>query len=73
LPQVSVIQHPITDYYIQPQPFLLDYKYLETGTEQLVGYGTAHLDVAWSLAVTTSGMLTKPKLESVAFVEAVWD
>lgn len=73
LPQVSVIQHPITDYYIQPQSFLLDYKYLETGTEQLVGYGTAHLDVAWSLAVTTSGMLTKPKLESVAFVEAVWD
>jgi hypothetical protein len=30
-------------------------------------------DVSWSLAVATTGKLTKPKLESVTFVEIVWD
>jgi hypothetical protein len=41
--------------------------------DQLVGYGTANLDVSWSLAVATTGKLTKPQLESVTFVEIVWD
>jgi hypothetical protein len=40
--------------------------------DQVVGYGTASLDASWSLAVTTSGALTKPRLESVDFVEVVW-
>lgn len=37
-----------------------------------VGSGTASLDVSWSVVVTTAGKLTKPQLESVAFVEVVW-
>ena len=41
--------------------------------DQLVGYGTALLDVSWSLAVATSGTLTKPRLESVSYIETVWD
>lgn len=41
--------------------------------EQTIGYGTAHIDVSWSLAVTTSAALTKPRVEAVTFVEAVWD
>jgi hypothetical protein len=40
--------------------------------EQLVGHGTASLDATWSLAVTTSGTLTKLQLESIQFVEAIW-
>jgi len=43
-----------------------------SSTDQLVGSGTATLDASWSLAVTTSGTLTKPKLESVDFMETVW-
>jgi hypothetical protein len=40
--------------------------------DQLVDYGTARLDVSWNLAVTMSGALTKPRFESVKFIEAVW-
>jgi uncharacterized protein (UPF0147 family) len=40
--------------------------------DQVVGYGTASLNVSWSLGVTTSGALTKPELESVDFVDIVW-
>ncbi|MFZ0798159.1 MAG: PIN domain-containing protein [Terriglobales bacterium] len=40
--------------------------------DQVVGHGTATLNTSWSLAVTTSGTLTKPKLESVEFIEVVW-
>jgi hypothetical protein len=43
-----------------------------TVDDQFVGSGAATLDASWSLAVTTSGTLTKPRLESVAFVEVVW-
>jgi hypothetical protein len=43
------------------------------GEDQIVGHGTASLDAAWSLAVTTAGTLTKLKLESIDFVEVVWD
>jgi len=39
---------------------------------QSVASGTASLDVSWSLAVATSGALTKPRVESVDFVEVVW-
>jgi hypothetical protein len=39
----------------------------------LVAYGTARIDVEWSLAIATSGGLTKPKLETVRFVEVVWE
>lgn len=42
------------------------------GDDQIVGYGTASLNASWSLAVTTSGTLTKPKLESIEFIEVVW-
>jgi hypothetical protein len=40
--------------------------------DQVVGYGTASLNVSWSVALTTAGALTKPLLESVDFVEVVW-
>jgi hypothetical protein len=40
--------------------------------DQLVAYGTASMDVNWSLAVTTSGTLTKLQLESIQFVEVIW-
>lgn len=46
--------------------------FFSTTDDQIVGYGTAGLDVSWSLAVTTSGALTKLQLESVEFVETVW-
>jgi hypothetical protein len=46
--------------------------YNPVAEDQVIGYGTASLDVSWSLAVTTSGVLTKPRLESVDFVEVVW-
>jgi hypothetical protein len=40
--------------------------------DQFIGYGTASLNASWSLGVTTTGMLTKSKLESVEFIEVVW-
>ena len=40
--------------------------------DQAVGHGAASLNASWSLAVTTSGALTKPRLESIDFTEAVW-
>jgi hypothetical protein len=46
--------------------------FISTAEDQLVSHGTATLDASWSLAVTTSGTLTKPRLESVEFVEVVW-
>jgi len=41
--------------------------------DQVVAFGTADLDVSWSLLVTTAGKLTKPRVQSVDFVEVVWD
>ena len=41
--------------------------------DQLVAYGTASLDASWSLALTTSGKLTKLQLESIQFVEMIWE
>jgi len=40
--------------------------------DQFVAFGTASLDVSWSVAVTTAGVLTKLQLESIEFVEVVW-
>jgi hypothetical protein len=41
--------------------------------DQLVGNGTAIVDVAWSLSLTTSNKLTKLILESIDFIEVIWD
>jgi hypothetical protein len=41
--------------------------------DQFVAFGTASLDVGWSVAVTTSGGLTKLQVESIAFVEMIWE
>jgi hypothetical protein len=46
--------------------------FINVAEDQLVSYGTASMDASWSLAVTTSGTLTKPRLESVEYVEVVW-
>ncbi len=40
--------------------------------DQLVATGTASVDVAWSLAVTTSGAFTKLQVEATEFVEVTW-
>lgn len=55
--------------YINPQ---ISYDFGSKAADQIIGSGIAILDASWSLAVTTSGALTKPKLESVEFVEALW-
>jgi hypothetical protein len=44
-----------------------------TNEDQVVGYGTANLDVSWSHSVTTSKTLTRPKVENVNFVEVIWE
>jgi hypothetical protein len=41
--------------------------------DELIAYGVADIDVLWSLAVATTGALTKPKVEDVTFVEVLWD
>jgi hypothetical protein len=60
---------------VEPSPwmrFALERPFLQM-EEILVAYGTAQIDVEWSISIATSGRLTRPKLENVRFVEVVWD
>ena len=37
-----------------------------------VAKGTATVDVAWTVSMTTAGNLTRPEVDGVAFVDVVW-
>jgi hypothetical protein len=56
-----------TEGFVQPIGSVL-----AGGEDKIIAHGTATLNAVWSLAVTTSGKLTKPQLESVDFIEIVW-
>ncbi len=41
--------------------------------DQTVASGTGNVDVTWSVSVTTTGHLKSPALDSVTYVDAIWD
>jgi len=43
------------------------------GTERLIAAGKTVIDVNWSFSVSVRGTFAKPRLESIDFVETVWE
>lgn len=56
---------------LEPEPYLK--LNLLAGDERLVYKGKTVVDVNWSVSVSVKGALSKPKLDSVDFIETVWE
>ena len=47
--------------------------FIPSMSERVISEGKTVIEVVWSVTVSTSERLSKPKIESIAFVETVWD
>ena len=68
----SVFDSPTNIWLPAPKSFQGSESFLPIASAQTVANGKVSYDVFWSTVISTARRLTRPRVDSIAFVEAVW-
>ena len=66
---------------VSPEPSVVTFKPIESPhsitaspmTKSLMKKGRSTFEITWSVAVTTAGKFSSPRIESIEYIETLWE